>query len=111
MVGPVPITPFRREVIVDAGDHYETGTFRWLPARVEFNPQMVPKNGDDPRVASAREDPTLNGFLVWSRFPFWTFEPAPGGTLVSASDMRFPSRFAATTLVGDDARRTTHEVR
>ena len=29
MVGPVPFTPFTRVVIIDAGDHYETGLFSW----------------------------------------------------------------------------------
>ena len=46
-----PITPFRREVIIDAGNHYETGTFRWLPARVEIDQQMVAKN-DAPKAGA-----------------------------------------------------------
>src|SRR5688572_3716080 len=29
MVGPILVTPLQREVIVDAGDHYETGAFNW----------------------------------------------------------------------------------
>ena len=57
----------------------------------------------DPRVALAREVPNVRGFLVWSRFPFWTLTPAPGGTQVTVSDMRFagqtPARFEASTIV------------
>ena len=41
MVGPVPITPLRRQVIIDAGDRYETGTFTWLPRSVRFDPGAV----------------------------------------------------------------------
>src|SRR5438105_810056 len=37
MVGPMPVTPFRRQVIIDAGDHYETGTFTWAPRSVRFD--------------------------------------------------------------------------
>src|SRR5688500_5677304 len=29
MVGPRPVTPFSRDVIIDAGEHYETGLFTW----------------------------------------------------------------------------------
>jgi inner membrane protein len=101
MVGPVPLWPFARQVIVDAGDHYETGTFSWLRAAVTFYPERIPKNGDAPQVAAARSDDNIRAFLVWSRFPYWTIEPGPPGTLVTVSDMRFGGRngFWASTIV------------
>lgn len=89
MVGPVPITPLRRQVIIDAGDHYETGTFTWQPRSVRFDSAAIPKNDADPRVAAARNAPNIRAFLVWSRFPFWTLEPADSGTRVTVGDMRF----------------------
>jgi inner membrane protein len=92
MVGPVPVTPFRREVIVDAGTHYETGTLDWFPMKVRFDPAVVPKNALDRRVAQAREAPPIRAFLVWSRFPFWTLEATSDGTRVSVGDMRFLGR-------------------
>jgi inner membrane protein len=103
MVGPIPVTPLRREVIVDAGIQYERGTIAWLPLRLTFDPAVVPKNDTDPRVAQARTAPNIRGFLVWSRFPVWTLEPVPGGTRVTVRDMRFasqtPARFEASTVV------------
>ena len=102
MVGPVPITPLQRAVIVDAGDHYDSGTFTWWPTRVTFDPASVPKNDDRPEVAIAREAPNVRAFLVWSRFPFWTLEPVAGGTRVTVADMRFMAtgaRFSASTVV------------
>lgn len=104
MVGPAPITPFRRQIVVDAGTAYETGMLDWLGSRVTFDRAVVPKNDTDPHVARAREAPNIRGFLVWSRFPFWTFEPAPGGgTRVTVGDMRFagetPARFSASMVV------------
>jgi inner membrane protein len=108
MVGPVPVTPFRRQVVVDNGLGYETGTFQWLPTRVVLDSAVTPKNDDDPRVAQARQAPDVRGFLVWSRFPFWRLEPAPGGTRVTVGDMRFagqtPARFEASTVVPDQPR-------
>ena len=103
MVGPRPITPFTRDIVVDAGTHYERGTFRWFAPRVTFGEANVSKNETDPRVVRAREVPNVRGFLVWSRFPFWTLTPAAGGTQVTVGDMRFagqtPARFEASTVV------------
>ncbi len=93
MVGPIPVNAFRRQIIVDSGDHYETGTFAF-PARVVLDPEVIPKNDRDPRVTLAREAPRIQAFLVWSRFPFWTLEPAPGGTRVTVGDARFGGRGA-----------------
>jgi inner membrane protein len=102
MVGPVPITPFSREVIVDAGDHYETGTFSWRSS-LAMSPERIPKNADRPEVAAARDaSSNIRAFLVWSRFPFWTLQPEPRGTRVTVSDMRFAGGlrgFSASVLV------------
>lgn len=101
MVGPIPLWPFSRQVIVDAGDHYEYGTFSWSRRAVTLVPEKIPKNGDAPQVAAARRDNNIRAFLVWARFPFWTIEPSPSGTRVTVSDMRFPGRngFAASTIL------------
>jgi inner membrane protein len=93
MAGPAPVTPFRRQVIVDAGLVYETGTLDLLPRRLTFD-AVVPKNDTDPRVTRAREAPHIRAFLLWSRFPFWTVEETSEGTRVSVSDMRFAGRGA-----------------
>jgi inner membrane protein len=108
MVGPLPITPLRRQVIIDAGDRYETGTFTWQPRNIRFDPRDVPSNDADPRVAAARNSPNIRAFLVWSRFPFWTLEPVEGGTRVTVGDMRFNGgpgvaarSFTQSTVVAD----------
>ena len=89
MVGPVPVTPLQRQLIIDAGDRYETGMFTWQPRNIRFDADDVPKNDTDPRVAIARTAPNIRAFLIWSRFPFWAFEPVEGGTRVTVGDMRF----------------------
>jgi inner membrane protein len=93
MAGPVPITPFRRQVIVDAGIVYETGTLNLLSRDITFE-AVIAKNDTDPRIARAREAPNIRAFLVWSRFPFWTIEETAEGTRVSVSDLRFAGRGA-----------------
>jgi inner membrane protein len=105
MVGPAAFTPLTRVVIVDAGDHYETGLFTWWPTAVTFDPDHIAKNVGSPLVNKAREDPAIREFLVWARFPFWTMTPEKGGTRVSVGDVRFMSQsirranFQASTLV------------
>ena len=111
MVGPVPLTPFARQVIVDAGDHYAIGEFRWLPApNVTFRAERVQKNDRRPEVQAAQATPSIRSFLVWSRFPFYQLQHEAGTTRVSVGDMRFSldnplrdalgrGRFTATALV------------
>ena len=89
MVGPIPVTPLQRPLIIDAGDRYETGMFRWQPRSIRFDADDVVKGDTDPRVAAARKAPNIRAFLIWSRFPFWTFAPVDGGTRVTVGDMRF----------------------
>src|SRR4051794_29531306 len=43
MVGPLPLTPLTRVVIVDAGDHYETGRFSWLSPETVTGGEYWPK--------------------------------------------------------------------
>jgi inner membrane protein len=89
MVGPVALTPLTRTVIVDAGDHYETGTFSWRTNALTLDPVPIPKNGGASAVRAARTDSRIQAVLVWSRFPFWRLEPADGGVRVTLQDVRF----------------------
>ena len=89
MVGPLPVTPFTRAIIVDAGDHYETGTFSWWSTGVSFDPERIPKNDQNPAVALARRSRVISAYLVWSRFPYWTVTSHAGSMDVGIRDMRF----------------------
>jgi inner membrane protein len=98
MVGPMPIDPMRKQVIVDAGDHYETGELRWWPRGVRFDPRQVPKNGTAPPVLLAREDPRVSAVLVWARFPYYEVRPAAGRNVVTLRDMRFGDRVGSVAV-------------
>jgi inner membrane protein len=101
MVGPVPLNPVRKVVIIDAGESYERGTFTWLPTRVRFDPEHVLKNDRHPAVIQAvTTSAEIRALLVWARFPYFDITPVPGGTRVTLADMRFGAGlFQATTIV------------
>lgn len=103
MVGPVPLNPFRRTVIIDTGDRYFRGRFDWFPARVTFGDEATLKNDWLPAVAQARQDERIRGILIWSRFPVWQTREIPGAVEVTLRDMRFRDLdrggFSATVTV------------
>lgn len=93
MVGPVPVNPLVRTVIVDAGDRYELGAFSWWSGAVTFDPVPIPKNATGADVAAARATAGVQHVLGWSRFPHWVVQPdldgTLGGTTVHLRDARF----------------------
>lgn len=114
MVGPVPVSPFSRQVIIDAGDHYETGTYRFWSPRLLLDAERIPKNERAPEVTRARSMSAVQTFLVWSRFPFWQLRRVSDGTEVTVRDARFPvgdGTFMARVVVPDESktRRTEPE--
>ena len=111
MVGPAPGTPFERQIIVDAGDHYETGAFTWRRSpRSRSTRTRCRRTIVAPKCSRRDRRPLSRSFLVWSRFPFFQLEAEESGTRVSVGDMRFTltnpvrnalgrGRFTATTVV------------
>jgi inner membrane protein len=102
MVGPVPIDPLRKAVIIDAGDHYQRGSFSWWPRRVRFDPRIVPRRADEPAVARAQQDRDVRAIRVWARFPYYELAPVEAGTRVTLRDMRFGMRLGSTSVVVPD---------
>lgn len=99
MVGPVPLNPLRKTVIVDTDGRYHTGTFLWRGRRLVLDAPPVPSREDDPAVIRARAHPTIRSILVWARFPYYDTAPAPGGTRVMIRDMRFGPRVGSASVV------------
>lgn len=79
MAGPVPLNPFRREIVSDAGEgyaSYDLGTVDWLASpkfRVR-NPSWVPRYDALPEVAEAAATREGAIFLDWARFPYFEVE-------------------------------------
>lgn len=89
MVSPMPVTPFRRTVVRDLGDRYETGELTLgSPARYRRADETLTAHDSDLAAAAART-PDGAAFLSWSRFPRFAAEPGGDGRLVRISDMRY----------------------
>jgi inner membrane protein len=101
MVGPVPVVPWTREVIIDAGEDYRTGRYTAWPRQMELSADRIPKNDRAPGVDDARRQTPVAGFLVWTRFPFWEIGRSADRSRITVRDMRFRGRpgFAATAVV------------
>ena len=68
-----------------------------------WRPEQVAAQKSHPALAAAlRQSADMRGFLVWSRFPFFTTTPEGEGIRFSVHDMRFRGRglgFEASTVV------------
>jgi inner membrane protein len=99
MVGPVPLTPLLKAVIVDAGDHYRTGSFDWRSRTLTLDADRLPRRDDQAAVRAAARTPAFASILVWSRFPYYELSREAGGTRVTLSDLRFGRRVGAASVV------------
>lgn len=103
LASPVPVNPFRREILADMGDTYRFGELRWTPAPQLQMAETVPTNMTNPLVGRAAEEKQVASFLYWSRFPFTTIERGSGTARVTIGDGRYSrmagDRFSATATV------------
>lgn len=102
MVGPAPVNPFRKSVIVDAGEYYQRGTFEWFGEGARFAADTVPKRSRHPAAQhAAQAGADFRAILVWARFPQYEIAHVPEGTRVTLGDMRFNDRdlFTVSTIV------------
>jgi len=98
MVGPLPVTPLSRVVIVDAGNHYETSRFSWLSPHALSGAERWPKRTDR-AVQIAREVPAIRALLSWSRFPYFDLEREGSADRVTFTDLRFGRLVGETTVI------------
>jgi inner membrane protein len=90
MVGPVPVNPFRRHVVVANEEGYRFGTLTWRPLpRLEMEAYVVPRNLEHPLARAAAATPAARDFLVWARFPYVLVQEEAGGIQVILDDARY----------------------
>ncbi len=92
MVGPRWINPLRRQLVLDFGQEYRTGSVQFRPwPSTEVSRVVEPKGADDPLARAAAATDRGRKFLTWSRFPIFRVErEANGGACVELGDARYP---------------------
>jgi inner membrane protein len=93
VASPVPLDPFRRDIVYSFGHTYGFGSARWGPSlHLSLEPGMVPTNMADPAIAAAASrEKEVADFLYWSRLPFATIERSRGRARVTLGDARYNS--------------------
>jgi inner membrane protein len=89
MAAAVPITPFTKQVIVDAGDRYRIGRYRFLGSPGLVIDTFVAKGGDRRAAAAVAATRAGKGFLHWARFPVYQTAPAGDSLVVRVYDLRY----------------------
>src|SRR5687767_10952663 len=88
MVGPVPVNPFRRDVLREVGERYERGRLAFGPTPLYTPDGIIDRGRDAPGVAAASVSPDGVKFLTWARFPFFHVDPVGDSLRVRMSDAR-----------------------
>ena len=90
MVGPLPLTPFRKEVVIATESSYRLARFDWLARpRVELLEVSRPRNVESPVIDAARSSPCVRGFVGWARFPVFEVDESEAGFEVQLIDLRY----------------------
>jgi inner membrane protein len=90
MMGPVPVTPFVKDVVAQTPGGYRYGKARLFPRfELELAPQTLPLLEDSPVVQKAIASPSVRGFMNWARFPFADVEESTSGFTVYLLDARY----------------------
>jgi inner membrane protein len=87
---PVAVNPFVREIIFDCGAAYGFAVldFRRGPS-LNIQEEFLPVRAGHSAVRVAATHPEIQGFLYWSRFPFFEVRPDDDGYRVYVADARF----------------------
>jgi inner membrane protein len=96
MVGPLPLTPARREVVVASPVEIRYGRYRWLKSpRLEWTKWTRPRPQPSTLLDTALADPSIQGFLGWARFLFVEIDEHPAFWEVHLMDARYTLERAA----------------
>lgn len=99
MVGPHPLDPLRWTFVAQSGGFYHYGLYGWRDAQLMLEPQRMEVAKDSPEYRAARRDPSVCGFVTWTRFPAYEIERDGGETRVRLFDARRMGGRGGTVVV------------
>jgi inner membrane protein len=103
MLGPHPVIPWARSVIIDEGFQYRTGYWSLISGYEDTDwSGPTPKGDQGPdreAVVMARAHPEARPFLRWTRFPVYRVHREGPVTVVYMEDLRYPGASWASATV------------
>jgi inner membrane protein len=79
---PMPGVPWEHRVVLVFDDHY-----RVVPPHDD--PFDVPRKEPNKAVLAAMKAEQVQGFMNWTRFPYWAVEESDAGFVVTFRDLRY----------------------
>ena len=108
LASPHPFDPFRWEIVAEAGRVYRYGTFHWSDRDLLLDDHSIPVAQESPLWEAARNDPSVEGFMTWVRFPWYEIRRTSEGTFVHIMDARRARRtttgFGGVVVKVDEAK-------
>jgi inner membrane protein len=102
MVAPVPVTPFRRWVVIEDGDTYRFGRLNFLQRPMFELDEFTIDAEPDWRAVAATRGPRARKFQSWARFPYYVVERRGDKDVVFIGDARYtldpPGSWAAVAI-------------
>jgi inner membrane protein len=89
MVAPIPVTPFRRRVVIEDGDTYRFGRLRFLRRPMFELEEYTVDAEPDVRAVAATRGPRARKFQSWARFPYYVVERRGDQDVVYLGDARY----------------------
>jgi inner membrane protein len=104
MVGPVPLTPFVHDVVVETPEVYRFGTLEILPRpSLELEQRVIYRRAPTGIVTQALRSPQIRGFMNWARFPYVEIDENESDYTVYILDARYTrertGEFGAASVV------------
>jgi inner membrane protein len=88
MVGPHPLDPLRWTFVAQSRGFYHYGSYGWNGGAFALEPQRTEVAKDTPEYRAAKRDPSVCGFVAWTRFPAYEIERDANETRVRLFDAR-----------------------
>ena len=99
MVAPMPLNPFRRQVVVELPAAYATGVLRLPSGRFDGPWMQIPRQGGLPASREAAATALGRTYLSWARFPFFAAGDDCAEGMVCIRDARyFPMSWAEVAV-------------
>jgi inner membrane protein len=90
MVGPRPVVPFQKDIVIATPDAFRFGTLDlWPRARLRLSEVILWRTPNSPVVERALRQPAVRGFAVWARYIWARVDETPEGYRVRLMDARY----------------------